>query len=460
MTDTFKNLPDMSGGGAGAELTANKGQPNGYAALDANTLIPVNQIPPAALERLVVVADQPARYALTLSIVQNGDTVLQTDTNTMYFVKDSANLGNSVGYAIYNAGTAAAVAWGGISGIPTPVSTLLGSNTGDQTTAITQTQGDNSTKFATTAYVDTGLGTKQASGSYEVTTNKDATGGYTGLTLFKINFKNVLNTFTSFFTNANTASRTYTFQNRDGTIADDTDLALKAPLTSPALISPSVQADVANRVLTLKAYGAPSTYSQWDYSQTSSTLSLKNDAASTHTMAHSTAGQTSFGNVPNSDATVNIFGLTTKKALTLINHATTPGDLLTCYASNGTTVLSKIDSAGGVTGIIKPTTYALTDAATIAVDCSLGNQGNITLTTSRNIGAPTGSPSDGQTFLFRITQGGSGSNVITTWDTIYKWNNTITLPTLSTAVGKIDYIGFKYSVASTAWHAMGVILGN
>lgn len=62
------------------------------------------------------------------------------------------------------------------------------------------------------------------------TSGKDATGGYAGLTLFKINFKNVANTFTSFFTNSNTASRTYTFQDRDGTIADNTDLATKAAL--------------------------------------------------------------------------------------------------------------------------------------------------------------------------------------------------------------------------------------
>ncbi len=48
----------------------------------------------------------------------------------------------------------------------------------------------------------------------------------------KINFKNALNTFISFFTNANTAARTYTFQDRDGTIADNTDLALKANLGS------------------------------------------------------------------------------------------------------------------------------------------------------------------------------------------------------------------------------------
>ena len=59
---------------------------------------------------------------------------------------------------------------------------------------------------------------------YESLTNKDATGGYAGLTLFKINFKNAANTFTSFFTNTNTAARTYTFQDRDGTIIDNTNL--------------------------------------------------------------------------------------------------------------------------------------------------------------------------------------------------------------------------------------------
>ena len=63
--------------------------------------------------------------------------------------------------------------------------------------------------------------------------DKDATGGVVGMTLFQINFKNAANTFTSLMTNANTAARTYTFQNRNGTISDDTDLALKANLASP-----------------------------------------------------------------------------------------------------------------------------------------------------------------------------------------------------------------------------------
>lgn len=62
-------------------------------------------------------------------------------------------------------------------------------------------------------------------GLKETASNKDASGGYAGLTLFKLNIKNVLGTFTSYFTNSNTASRTYTLQDRDGTLLDNTDLA-------------------------------------------------------------------------------------------------------------------------------------------------------------------------------------------------------------------------------------------
>lgn len=95
-------------------------------------------------------------------------------------------------------------------------------------------------------------------GLYQALSGKDATGGYVGLTLFKINFKNVANTFTSFFTNSNTAARTYTFQNRDGTIADDTDLALKAPLASPALTgtptTPTAAANTNNTQIASTAY--------------------------------------------------------------------------------------------------------------------------------------------------------------------------------------------------------------
>lgn len=88
-------------------------------------------------------------------------------------------------------------------------------------------------EIATQAETHTGSDDTRSITPLKLATEKEATGGLVGLTLFKINFKNVANTFISFFTNSNTAARTYTFPDRDGTIADNTDLALKAPLASP-----------------------------------------------------------------------------------------------------------------------------------------------------------------------------------------------------------------------------------
>lgn len=65
---------------------------------------------------------------------------------------------------------------------------------------------------------DTTVSGKQA------TSAKDATGGYVGLTAYKINFKDATNTYTSFFQNSNTAARTYTFPDATGTVALTSDI--------------------------------------------------------------------------------------------------------------------------------------------------------------------------------------------------------------------------------------------
>lgn len=64
----------------------------------------------------------------------------------------------------------------------------------------------------------TNTGDQDINGKQDVSA-KDANNGYVGLTLFKINFKNAANTITSFFTNSNTAARTYAYQDRDYTVA-------------------------------------------------------------------------------------------------------------------------------------------------------------------------------------------------------------------------------------------------
>lgn len=58
----------------------------------------------------------------------------------------------------------------------------------------------------------------------EYQANKDSTNGYAGLTALKLNLKNAANTFTSFIANANTASRLYTFPDKNGTVALTDDI--------------------------------------------------------------------------------------------------------------------------------------------------------------------------------------------------------------------------------------------
>lgn len=89
-----------------------------YTPLDSDGLINMKYIPAAALERVVVVANQAAQYALTTANVQLGDVVKRNDTGQLYFVVDTNNLGNAGGYLQFTAGTAANVNWSGILNRP------------------------------------------------------------------------------------------------------------------------------------------------------------------------------------------------------------------------------------------------------------------------------------------------------------------------------------------------------
>lgn len=97
-----------------------------YTPLDSNGLINMKYIPAAALERVVVVADQAAQYALTTANVQLGDVVKRNDTGQLYFVVDTNNLGNAGGYLQFTAGTAANVNWSGILNRPNIVGRATG----------------------------------------------------------------------------------------------------------------------------------------------------------------------------------------------------------------------------------------------------------------------------------------------------------------------------------------------
>lgn len=83
------------------------------------------RIPAGAIQNLVTVADQAARFALTTASVQNGDSVKQTDTAVMYYVVDETNLGNAAGYSIYFAQTD----WSLLTSKPANITALAAYNT-------------------------------------------------------------------------------------------------------------------------------------------------------------------------------------------------------------------------------------------------------------------------------------------------------------------------------------------
>lgn len=94
--------------------------------------IDIDRLPKAALERLVVVADDTARFKLTTATAQVGDTVKVTATNKMYLVKDDSKLSTEAGYELYTAGQASSVPWSGVTdkpstfAPPTSSATVLG----------------------------------------------------------------------------------------------------------------------------------------------------------------------------------------------------------------------------------------------------------------------------------------------------------------------------------------------
>ena len=108
----------------------------GITQVPASTLtgtISLDNLPAGALERLVVVADEDARLALTSAQVQTGDTVKEEDSGLMYFVVDDTKLGGAEAasaFEEYTVGSASSVPWSGVTDKPEVSYTLTGDATG------------------------------------------------------------------------------------------------------------------------------------------------------------------------------------------------------------------------------------------------------------------------------------------------------------------------------------------
>lgn len=102
----------------GSNVTISTTLANFDASKIASGTISIDRLPKAALERLIVVADDTDRFALTTATVQSGDTVKVTSTGKMYLIKDESKLNSEDGYEPYTASQASSVPWSGVTGKP------------------------------------------------------------------------------------------------------------------------------------------------------------------------------------------------------------------------------------------------------------------------------------------------------------------------------------------------------
>lgn len=102
----------------GSNVTISTTLANFDASKIASGTISIDRLPKAALERLIVVADDTAGFALTTATAQSGDTVKVKSTGKMYLIKDESKLSSEDGYEPYTASQASSVPWSGVTGKP------------------------------------------------------------------------------------------------------------------------------------------------------------------------------------------------------------------------------------------------------------------------------------------------------------------------------------------------------
>lgn len=129
-TISWQNVTDKPDEFAPSPHAATHGSDGGDPiALDASQIatgiVPLERLPHGCLERLVIVANDEARFALTTAQVQQGDTVKVESTQMMYFVVDESKLNSPDGYVAYTAGAASAVDWSAVTGKPSTFSPSL-----------------------------------------------------------------------------------------------------------------------------------------------------------------------------------------------------------------------------------------------------------------------------------------------------------------------------------------------
>ena len=119
------------------------------------------------------------------------------------------------------------------------------------------------------------------------------------------------------------------------------------------------------------------------------------------------------------------------------------------WAALSTQAERTLESLVAPDGTLKgPRVTAVTDAATVTLNCATTDQVNITaLAQGVTLANPSGSCKDGKLYKFRIK---SAASQTITWGAMFRAGTDITpLFAATTGSNKTDYLGFLYNAADT-----------
>lgn len=191
------------------------------------------------------------------------------------------------------------------------------------------------------------------------------------------------------------------------------------------------------------------------------TIAGASDYSSLSDPAAGTAGLRTLGTGAQQAAAGNDSRLSDARTPTAHSHAASDvnsGTLAIARVPTGTSSTTvALGNHTHAASVVPIAPVALTDAATIAVDASLGNHFRVTLGGNRTLGAPS-NPTDGQKILVEVKQDATGSRTLA-YNAIYRFGSDVTSPTLTTTASKTDFLGFVYNSTAAKWDCIAVAKG-
>lgn len=154
---------------------------------------------------------------------------------------------------------------------------------------------------------------------------------------------------------------------------------------------------------------------------------------------------------------LSVYGSSTIASAVAVNGTNMSGiirmDNIDCYdtPSVGLLNLTNMNASLAMTGDALPVVRTLTDAATIAVDASYGEEFRVTLTANRTLGKPTNAQ-DGKRIVVVVTP----STHTLSYATGINWGSA-GAPTL--VASKDNYLGLAYNATAAEWRALAFVGG-